>query len=104
MIRRPPRSTLFPYTTLFRSVRLGPAEPHALPQHARDLGDVGIGIGVVGAAPDDDEQRVGTPVGHRRSDPFGGGLEQLRLDPEIAAKADFDARIFGDETVHLPWK
>src|SRR2546430_13297709 len=29
MIRRPPRSTLFPYTTLFRSVRLaGP--PHCL--------------------------------------------------------------------------
>src|SRR2546430_12978619 len=24
MIRRPPRSTLFPYTTLFRSVREGP--------------------------------------------------------------------------------
>src|SRR3712207_8524408 len=28
MIRRPPRSTLFPYTTLFRSRRLhGPAQP-----------------------------------------------------------------------------
>src|SRR2546422_4643418 len=26
MIRRPPRSTLFPYTTLFRSVRYEPAE------------------------------------------------------------------------------
>src|SRR5260221_9942050 len=25
MIRRPPRSTLFPYTTLFRSMRPGPA-------------------------------------------------------------------------------
>src|SRR2546430_6668002 len=25
MIRRPPRSTLFPYTTLFRSVLLGPS-------------------------------------------------------------------------------
>src|SRR2546422_5339672 len=25
MIRRPPRSTLFPYTTLFRSARAGPA-------------------------------------------------------------------------------
>src|SRR5690349_22733284 len=25
MIRRPPRSTLFPYTTLFRSVDVGPA-------------------------------------------------------------------------------
>src|SRR2546430_8376239 len=27
MIRRPPRSTLFPYTTLFRSVRPGRREP-----------------------------------------------------------------------------
>src|SRR2546428_1884092 len=26
MIRRPPRSTLFPYTTLFRSTASGPAE------------------------------------------------------------------------------
>src|SRR3712207_7109192 len=32
MIRRPPRSTLFPYTTLFRSERLKP-RPHVL----RDL-------------------------------------------------------------------
>src|SRR2546422_8542958 len=27
MIRRPPRSTLFPYTTLFRSRRAEPAQP-----------------------------------------------------------------------------
>src|SRR5260370_28432725 len=27
MIRRPPRSTLFPYTTLFRSLRAPPSEP-----------------------------------------------------------------------------
>src|SRR4051812_50179210 len=27
MIRRPPRSTLFPYTTLFRSPRLGRSHP-----------------------------------------------------------------------------
>src|SRR3712207_7896599 len=40
MIRRPPRSTLFPYTTLFRSRRL--AEQHA---HARaDVGDAVLGI------------------------------------------------------------
>src|SRR2546425_12895264 len=32
MIRRPPRSTLFPYTTLFRSLRIGrEPQPH-LPQ------------------------------------------------------------------------
>src|SRR3712207_7099061 len=29
MIRRPPRSTLFPYTTLFRSAPGGPAEAYA---------------------------------------------------------------------------
>src|SRR2546427_5292579 len=28
MIRRPPRSTLFPYTTLFRSVEVGQAQPN----------------------------------------------------------------------------
>src|SRR5947209_12474104 len=40
MIRRPPRSTLFPYTTLFRSARVGaaallaldPGDDHALGQ------------------------------------------------------------------------
>src|SRR5438034_6669145 len=32
MIRRPPRSTLFPYTTLFRS----PADPHGRGRRARD--------------------------------------------------------------------
>src|SRR2546428_9439664 len=30
MIRRPPRSTLFPYTTLFRSQCLVPGGPHPL--------------------------------------------------------------------------
>src|SRR2546425_10934336 len=39
MIRRPPRSTLFPYTTLFRSVvdRRG-LLPHALVEHAVNRG------------------------------------------------------------------
>src|SRR5258708_28525361 len=40
MIRRPPRSTLFPYTTLFRSVLLGHRHiacvPHAFVFHPRD--------------------------------------------------------------------
>src|SRR2546425_1588285 len=34
MIRRPPRSTLFPYTTLFRSVTLPDVQPHAVGQYA----------------------------------------------------------------------
>src|SRR5256885_10879910 len=44
MIRRPPRSTLFPYTTLFRSVvpvvKLGGADQHA--QRADGQADVGV--------------------------------------------------------------
>src|SRR2546426_6162158 len=43
MIRRPPRSTLFPYTTLFRSVlneRRHPLDP-CQRQH---LGDAGLGL------------------------------------------------------------
>src|SRR2546427_6434257 len=38
MIRRPPRSTLFPYTTLFRSlITVGPLEPEG---HVLDIDDV----------------------------------------------------------------
>src|SRR5256885_12679981 len=43
MIRRPPRSTLFPYTTLFRSLRrVDPPPRHALVRGLREdaLGDV----------------------------------------------------------------
>src|SRR5258708_30715470 len=51
MIRRPPRSTLFPYTTLFRSTRLGRglsvlADPGRPVRGARGVGDR-----VAGAAP-----------------------------------------------------
>src|SRR2546422_6316292 len=41
MIRRPPRSTLFPYTTLFRSLRLGKMmskPPAASRPHQRVIG------------------------------------------------------------------
>src|SRR5256884_9350777 len=44
MIRRPPRSTLFPYTTLFRSHRSGMQERrchHRVPVHVRRGVDVG---------------------------------------------------------------
>src|SRR3712207_3542617 len=37
MIRRPPRSTLFPYTTLFRSAEGALTETHSILQRMRDL-------------------------------------------------------------------
>src|SRR2546430_7556274 len=48
MIRRPPRSTLFPYTTLFRS--RAPALERgdlAIPLHGQGLLDVGEGVDVL---------------------------------------------------------
>src|SRR2546428_4240649 len=42
MIRRPPRSTLFPYTTLFRSERLPPGLVAALEQAIADYLPVAV--------------------------------------------------------------
>src|SRR2546429_9007862 len=39
MIRRPPRSTLFPYTTLFRSHQVSPVADRPLRAHPGDLRD-----------------------------------------------------------------
>src|SRR3712207_8422947 len=36
MIRRPPRSTLFPYTTLFRSERAAGGGDHVIPSRAEE--------------------------------------------------------------------
>src|SRR2546426_8580483 len=61
MIRRPPRSTLFPYTTLFRSLRAhqSHAAPEQLPQLVSPLG---VRRPVIGAGPAD-----GHPLADRKS-------------------------------------
>src|SRR3712207_7883499 len=43
MIRRPPRSTLFPYTTLFRSEQVGQGEPVFVDQLVQHL-HLGAGV------------------------------------------------------------
>src|SRR3712207_8037137 len=70
MIRRPPRSTLFPYTTLFRSeggiaeaLRIGPVEG---PEHGEG--------GEHGA----DEVEDVLPGDHRRSSPSRGGERAIQ--------------------------
>src|SRR5688572_32565087 len=68
MIRRPPRSTLFPYTTLFRSLDGDDVATHRL------------GLRVVGLAEVHDVHTVGTECGtHRRSRSCCASL-QLHLD------------------------
>src|SRR5688572_32375010 len=49
MIRRPPRSTLFPYTTLFRSFIVGKA-PAMLVHDGAGTGDEVAGAGIIAKA------------------------------------------------------
>src|SRR3712207_6912918 len=66
MIRRPPRSTLFPYTTLFRS------QPLLLP--ARERGDLPAAGAVQAQLPED---VLGVALGPGR---LGRGVQVLRQD------------------------
>src|SRR2546422_6803564 len=88
MIRRPPRSTLFPYTTLFRSTTVEGQWPagggSAFVILGLESGVVTRGMGVLG--------RVGY-VGHSgvtSASPFtaGGSLELGRLHLDYAYRAD----------------
>src|SRR2546426_11208920 len=87
MIRRPPRSTLFPYTTLFRSV-----EPR---RHLRcldrvilgeDLGGLAIGVARLEHA----RVRLGDGRVLREPplDPLERGLERPRVDPRDQAERE----------------
>src|SRR3712207_8584555 len=67
MIRRPPRSTLFPYTTLFRSVVAQPLDPGG--------GDVRVRRGRAGVEVD-----ALDPVSERARDGPVGCVQLLHLD------------------------
>src|SRR2546425_10113582 len=70
MIRRPPRSTLFPYTTLFRSRRA--RYERALQSAGGTIRDAGRGA--AGAAPAQDS--------HRRTAVRGGGAVTPRVEAD----------------------
>src|SRR5438309_5523839 len=58
MIRRPPRSTLFPYTTLFRSrpVLAVPSQELLLSRHAEELSDLPVRPAAVRARRSEDRK------------------------------------------------
>src|SRR5439155_22356306 len=69
VLRRPPRSTLFPYTTLFRSV---------MPDHARRL-DLGGDV----------DDRADDPARRDRGGDGAARVDPLEAEPlEVAAEAD----------------
>src|SRR3712207_8388669 len=77
MIRRPPRSTLFPYTTLFRSAVVDVVVQAVLDQRevvGHDLHGLHVPAGLLGQVR---EQRPGLVVGLASRD-AGGGRQQDR--------------------------
>src|SRR3712207_7434805 len=81
MIRRPPRSTLFPYTTLFRSVvrhlpaqRLR-AELLGPRQHARGRDPRPLGVELRPRAEPRDDVALALGMGHRRSEEHTSELQ-----------------------------
>src|SRR5256885_9462870 len=76
MMRRPPRSTLFPYTTLFRSIVIAQLVSAARAGQAREPVN-GPGISVVGAA----------------STPLRPSIVELRTTLSTEAEREDDARV-----------
>src|SRR3712207_8492959 len=85
MIRRPPRSTLFPYTTLFRSQRLQKTLEDANVKLASVLTDVtgtsGRAIIEAMIAGESDPERLATLAHRRVQAPPGRVAEALRGRP-----------------------
>src|SRR3712207_8305411 len=80
MIRRPPRSTLFPYTTLFRSGQLDHAPDAAA---LRLLDGAQLGGGLVGDAAGEEEDGVAAGQGGAQA-VSGGDRKSTRLNSSHA--------------------
>src|SRR3712207_136604 len=96
MIRRPPRSTLFPYTTLFRSLeaRRGPGERRALEREAVELVEL-----VVEDLLDRAEVLLAVVVGDLEHRPLGLRDEVARRPARLAdARPDLVRR--GEQPAH----
>src|SRR3989449_7523112 len=102
MIRRPPRSTLFPYTTLFRSPRVGSAfdpESAAVRKVVREIGDEPLIVRATSLpiSASDLRRRVreGRSVAYRRSEEHTSELQSrlhlvCRLLLEKKKKTNYD--------------
>src|SRR5689334_25023712 len=88
MIHRPPRSTLFPYTTLFRSARSRPlggiiAEWGSERDHRPDLGiQAGMEEARRGDPGEDQEKQEAPPGEARAAAPLGKRSEERRVGKE----------------------
>ncbi len=87
---------------------LCPAEAHPLPQHPGNLRDVGIGVRIRRAAPDDNKAGIcpvnlamfGVSSLDGSGDPVTGGLQHLQIDSQFAPILDRDAMLGGIGVEH----
>src|SRR3712207_6994211 len=80
MIRRPPRSTLFPYTTLFRSQHLAHLDQRlGLPQRGAQPADLLLGHRTAEAG-----GQLGPPLARRRGHPDLQDRKSTRLNSSHA--------------------
>src|SRR2546425_9038249 len=93
MIRRPPRSTLFPYTTLFRSV-LVPNPPH------RPAGDFTLDHGLIGNGAGPRYTYAGVAV--MSPAPFPQGEPRGRTPPPPPLRVAGGRRLLSGEALPRP--
>src|SRR2546422_6127420 len=88
MIRRPPRSTLFPYTTLFRSPLLAVQFRSPLHVILRRLGGAADGFGVTVTLDAEEGHRL-----PRRGDAVGDALRPSVLDRSEEHTSELQSRL-----------
>src|SRR3712207_7395738 len=94
MIRRPPRSTLFPYTTLFRSGAEHDAAEAYAEEYSTLLGVAGVELA---AARDEDAQDgrgAGVLVAERRLRPLGGNRGDRKSTRLNSSHANISYAVF----------
>src|SRR5206468_11913414 len=92
MLRRPPRSTLFPYTTLFRSLCRGRRLRQAGPAAARDLTQPHAARNG-GAAPQRGAARDRAQESGARSGPPAGAARSEEHTSELQSRSDLVCRL-----------
>src|SRR3712207_861373 len=96
MIRRPPRSTLFPYTTLFRSPRFPPCRRYLSQSGARP----GSAVGEARAGLWDEFPVVARRAQRELQHAVGAGVPHLAVGADSAQRPQVAAAGADDELTH----
>src|SRR2546430_7078613 len=86
MIRRPPRSTLFPYTTLFRSLRIHSRKSERSGVQRNRRSDAGSGLLL-------QEQRSEFPLRDRPGDSHHAGARSEEHTSELQSQSNLVCRL-----------